>query len=105
MVKKEVNMSKKHNTFKKADELVHEDDIFEEMLMESFEGDIMLDMLSHIADTDRDQSQISLELTKLILDKTTDGKITENDILSIFKKSKQFVSSCSPLQNILKKIG
>ena len=95
----------KRTTLKKADEQAYEDDIFDKMFMESPEEEIMLELLGQISGIDRDQSQISLELTKLIVEKTTDAKIKGQDILSIFERSKQVVSSSSPLQDIFEKMG
>lgn len=77
----------------------------EEMIMGSSEEETMLEMFSRIASIDRDQSQISLDLTKLIVENATDGKLKEKDILSTFKKAKQLVSSCSPLQEIFQKMS
>lgn len=78
---------------------------FEEMIMGDPEEETMLEALSTLAEIDRHQTQISMELTKLIVENRSEGKLKEKDILSLFKKSKQMVSSCCPLQEVLQNIS
>lgn len=77
-----------------------------EMLVDSAEEATILEMLERIASIDRDQSQVSLDLTKLIVEHGSEGKkLKEQDILSTFKKAKQTVASCSPLQEMFEKVS
>ena len=78
---------------------------FEEMLFGTTEESMMLEMLNRLTEIDRDQSQVSMELTRLIVERATDHQLKEKDILTTFKKAKQMVSSCSPLQELWQKMS
>lgn len=95
----------KNATLKRPQEQELDEYDFEDMIMGASEEETMLGMLGQVAAIDRDQSQVSLDLTKLIVENSTDGKLKEKDILSTFKKAKQMVSSCSPLQEIFQKMS
>ena len=95
----------KNATLKRPQTQGSEEFDFDEMIMGSSEEETMLEMFSRIASIERDQSQISLDLTKLIVENAADSKLKEKDILSTFKKAKQVVSSCSPLQEIFQKMS
>lgn len=95
----------KNARLKKPEEQGFDEYDFDEMIMGSSEEETMLEMLERVAAIDRDQSQVSLDLTKLIVEKATDGKLKEKDILSTFKNAKQMVSSCSPLEEIFQKMS
>ena len=101
-------MSKsKNKTLKQTDVQEPEFDMLdiEEMLLGSSEpgDDTMLEMFARVASIDRDQSLISLDLTKLILEHASDVKLKEKDILATYKRAKEMVSSCSPLQEMFEK--
>ena len=95
----------KNATLKNSQGQEFEEYDFDEMLMGASEEGAMLEMLGSIAAIDREQSQLSFDLTKLIVENATDSKLKEKEILSTFKKAKQMVLSCSPLQEIFQKMS
>ena len=72
--------------------------------MGSTEEETMLQMLSQVAQIEHHQMEISIELTRLMLEYSADSKRKEEDILSAFKKAKQTVSSCCFTRGISKDI-
>lgn len=68
------------------------------------EDEAMLGMMTGFVEASRYQQQHSLELTKLIIEKSKNASPSEEEIYSIFKRASCVISESTPLNKILEKI-
>jgi len=77
---------------------------FMNYIQETPEDETMLGMMTGLVEASRYQQQHSLELTKLIVGKSGEASLSEEEIYSIFKRASRVILESTPLNKVLEEI-
>jgi len=77
---------------------------FHDVFIGPSDQEAMMDVLRNLVESDRSKMQIAMELTRLIAENASDGKLKEKDILQTFKKSMETVSNSTNTTDIWKQM-
>ena len=69
------------------------------------DDEAMLGVMTGFIEASHHQMEISVELTKLVVQKNNTGSMSEEEIFSTFKRASQVVSDSSALKDVLEKIN
>ena len=59
--------------------------------------------INDLMEVNRHQLEMAMELTKIIIDKSPNSSMKEEEILSIFKRASQTIMLSSPVKELWKK--
>lgn len=77
---------------------------FSDFAEDSLNDDTMLGMLSKFIEAYHFQQQTAVELTRMVVEKCNSGNLTEEKILSTFKRVSQTLSEISPIKEFFEKM-
>ncbi len=81
---------------------------FSDLIMDSMDApadEVILGMMSKLIEAHRYQQQTVIELTKLIIENNAAESMSEEEILSTFKRASQVVGENSPIEELWEKIN
>lgn len=81
-----------------------EDDVFD--FSEESPGDeVVAGMMSGLIEASNHQTMMAIELTKLVVAKSSQPSMSENDIFSAFKRASKVVTESVPLKELWEKFS
>lgn len=84
----------------------YEDDFdFSEMVDYHGEEEAMFSMMNGLLEASRHQLEMTMELTKIIVEKNPNSSMKESDILSTFQRASQAVALNSPVRELWEKMN